>query len=409
VCAVLTLAALAAACGRKGPPLAPLHLVPAAPTGGHVRQLGAEVQLGFVLPSNNLNGTGHVDLDHVEIYAVTVAPGAAAPPNRDLLTRKYVVGTVAVKVVPEGDEPAPADPAADKRPSPGEAVTFVERLTEDKLKPAVLPMAPPTPAPVPPPAATPPAAGTPPVVGTPPLAATGAAVAPPPVVAAPTYAVRIYAMRGIAKGGRAGAAAPRLQVPIVPVPPPPSGVAATNTEQAIVIAWTPAAAAPDAPAPAYNVYAPDTTTPLNPQPLAAAPFEQAGVEFGRERCFVVRTVAQVGGVAMESEPSARGCFTPRDTFAPAVPTGVAAVSDTGVVSLIWDANAEADLAGYLVLRAEAPGGTLQPLTPAPIRETSYADRSVKPGAGYIYVVVAIDRATPPNRSGPSERVTVLAR
>ena len=40
------------------------------------------------------------------------------------------------------------------------------------------------------------------------------------------------------------------------------------------------------------------------------------------------------------------------------------------MNLSWDANTEADLAGYLVLRGEAPGDTLQPLTPAPITGTS---------------------------------------
>ena len=46
----------------------------------------------------------------------------------------------------------------------------------------------------------------------------------------------------------------------------------------------------------------------------------------------------------------------------------------GSINLIWDANTEADLGGYLVLRGEAPGDTLQPLTPEPIKETRYQDR-----------------------------------
>ena len=78
------------------------------------------------------------------------------------------------------------------------------------------------------------------------------------------------------------------------------------------------------------------------------------------------------------------------------------MSGTGAINLIWDANTEADLGGYLVLRGEAPGDTLQPLTPQPIRETRYRDTAVKPGVRYVYAIVAVDRATPPNRSATIE-------
>jgi fibronectin type 3 domain-containing protein len=61
------------------------------------------------------------------------------------------------------------------------------------------------------------------------------------------------------------------------------------------------------------------------------------------------------------------------------------------------------------LRAEAPGDTLLPLTPAPMTATSYEDKTVAPGVRYVYVVVAVDKASPPNRSAPSARVEETAR
>ncbi len=70
---------------------------------------------------------------------------------------------------------------------------------------------------------------------------------------------------------------------------------------------------------------------------------------------------------------------------------------------------EPDLAGYLVLRGEAPGDTLQPLTPAPIAATNFEDKTAKPGVRYAYAIVAVDRATPPNQSAPSARVEETAR
>ena len=89
---------------------------------------------------------------------------------------------------------------------------------------------------------------------------------------------------------------------------------------------------------------------------------------------------------------------------------LAAVPTAGQISLIWDANTEKDLAGYLVLRGEGgPDAPLAAITPAPIRETSYRDTTVKPGVTYVYVVVAVDNATPPNTSPQSARVQETAR
>ena len=112
---------------------------------------------------------------------------------------------------------------------------------------------------------------------------------------------------------------------------------------------------------------------------------------------------------MESDLSTPSCVTPRDTFPPAAPKALSVVAGTGTINLGWDANTEADLAGYLVLRGEAPGDTLQPLTPAPITGTSYEDKTARPGVRYAYAIVAVDKATPPNRSAPSARVEETAR
>ena len=54
------------------------------------------------------------------------------------------------------------------------------------------------------------------------------------------------------------------------------------------------------------------------------------------------------------------------------------------------------------MRGEAPGDTLRPLTPSPIRESTYRDTTVQPGARYVYAVVAVDKAG--NASPPSTRV-----
>jgi hypothetical protein len=80
------------------------------------------------------------------------------------------------------------------------------------------------------------------------------------------------------------------------------------------------------------------------------------------------------------------------------PASLAAVASEGAINLIWEANTETDLAGYVVLRGSASGATMRPLMTAPIKETTFRDTTVRAGARYVYAVVAVDTATPPNVS-----------
>jgi fibronectin type 3 domain-containing protein len=143
--------------------------------------------------------------------------------------------------------------------------------------------------------------------------------------------------------------------------------------------------------------------------LTAPGFDDPRVEFGVERCYVVRRVQMVGAIAVESAPSAPTCVTPVDTFPPAPPKSLALIAGGNGVSLLWEANTEADLGGYVVLRGEAPGDKLSPLTKEPIAETSFLDTTARRGRTYVYRVVAVDRSTPPNSSAPSEPVEETIR
>ncbi len=418
-----------AACGKKGPPLAPLHLVPVAVGELTARRSGDDVELRFSLPTANANGPGPIDLARIEIYAMTIAQGAETPPNRDLLVNARVVGTIAVRPPPvEGESPAPGAPP-DKRPAPGERVTFVDQLTAEKLKPVVSARKPvpggQKPAGQPPdvegvkPDAMSVVAGQKPEAGgqkpeagaVTPEGAVAAVPAVPPVPAGAPYPTRIYAIRGLARSGRPGLPSTRVVVPLLdPVPPPTAVAAQMPTEKAVVVDWTPPAAEAGVTPIAFNVYRrEDPVAPLNPSPLSDARFETGTIEYGKELCFVVRSVQTIATVTLESVPSAPGCLTPLDKFPPAAPRGLRAVAEDGAVSLVWDQNTEADLGGYLVLRAEAPGGTLLPLTSQPIPDASYRDATVKPGVRYIYAVVAVDKVTPGNRSAQSVREEVTAR
>jgi hypothetical protein len=264
---------------------------------------------------------------------------------------------------------------------------------------------------------------------------------------------RVYVAVGVSRKGRRGLFSRHAAVPSLDVPPPPHDVKLSHSESAIAIQWTPPLGAPPATTPAagsetveaplpskplvplggpvwsYQVYEvpaqrpaaragptaptppamPPVTAPMpvNTQPLTTPAFSDPRIEFGTERCYVVRAVKTFGTSSEESEPSDTACITPRDIYPPAPPRGLTAVVNAGAVALIWDPNAENDLDGYLVLRADAPNGTLQPITREPIHQTTFNDASVKPGVRYVYAIVAVDKAG--NIGAQSNRVEETAR
>jgi predicted small lipoprotein YifL len=420
---VLTLAA----CGKKGPPLAPLARVPGQVAELTASRSGDAVHLTVLVPAANVGGDTPGDIASLEIYAVTAErepvigerePGPAWTLVHRLPVRRPVPPAPPAPAGAPPLPPLPLEPGVDQ----GQRVTIRETLTAAQLEPVEVA------------AAVPGAAADPePDAGRPALAL--------PLVAPATdrTARRFYVARAVARRGRAGQWSAIRSVPTASPIAAPVVATPTYDAAAVTITWTPPPGAtvappppaegglpsralgPAAPATSYNVYAaaadpaPDAlglvtrTAPLNPAPIEAATFAVSGVTFGEERCFAVRTLTIVGGATIESPASSPACVTPRDTFAPPAPTALEAVGGAGVISLIWEAVEAADLAGYLVFRGENGGEPSTPLTPAPIRDSSFEDRGVTPGVRYTYVVVAVDSATPSNRSAPSNRAEETAR
>jgi len=295
---------------------------------------------------------------------------------------------------------------------------------------------------------------------------------PPPPPTLDLMAARIYIAVGVSRGGRRGPPSPRISIPLIDLPPVPAAPDVVVTEQAVTLRWLPPAGvrlpvqppashappaaagqAPPAgeaplpskpiepplpgsafqivevreqpaatPRPDLRLAVPRTTMPagtifegallappLNEKPLDRPSYDDTRVEFGARRCYAVRTVNIFGSLRIESEPSPPSCVTIVDAFPPAAPGNLAAVSGDGAVNLIWDPNTEKDLAGYLVLRGGSADGAMTPLTPEPIKETTFRDATVRPGTRYHYLVVAVDTASPPNASARTSRVEVVAR
>jgi len=109
---------------------------------------------------------------------------------------------------------------------------------------------------------------------------------------------------------------------------------------------------------------------------------------------------------IEGDDSSIVRATVHDTFPPARPTGLQAVS-SGVgrkpfIDLTWAPNIESDLAGYIVYRHESgqsPVALNQELVKAP----AYRDEAVEPGHTYYYSVQAVDQRG--NKSQPSEETS----
>jgi len=155
--------------------------------------------------------------------------------------------------------------------------------------------------------------------------------------------------------------------------------------------------------------APAVPKRLTTVPVKQTTFADKSVQYGVERCYLVRTVETIGGLSAESEWSAPACVKPADVFPPPSPTSLAAVASTGAISLIWEGSDVPDLAGYIVLRGVAPGAPTERLTKDPIRETTFRDTTVSQGTRYVYAVIAVDTAKPPNASAPSNRVEATAQ
>jgi hypothetical protein len=351
-----------ASCGKKGPPLAPLRPVPVAVTAWSAERDGVAVRLHVPVPDANIDGTKPPAVDRVDIYALTQPADAAAPSLTVLTAASNLVGTIVVRpsAPPKAAQKPNASPNAtptpdappDPRPAPGDLTTFVD-----------------------------------------------------PVASAADASVRYYtAVAGV--GRRHGPASSILQVPLGELPASPEHVKLDYTEQKLTMSWQPVSDA------AYVIAETDerggSIVPLVPAPQSATTFEQP-VAFDKNRCFTVRAAHVHGDVTVLGAPSAPACVTPRDHFPPPAPSGLRAAAADGSVDLVWSGVDAPDLGGYIVLRSAGANGTLRELTPAPISSSSYRDTTVQSGTSYVYAVVAVDKASPPNKSDLSNRFPVVAR
>lgn len=156
----------------------------------------------------------------------------------------------------------------------------------------------------------------------------------------------------------------------------------------------------------YNLYRAERSEgygddPVNGSPIAETRFRDSGVVNDHTYRYVVRSVAGGRPPWHESQDSNEVTATPMDFTPPAPPRGLVAVPGPGGIALSWEPNVEPDLLGYFIYRRELPGLTSSRLLQTPIPATSYLDRTAQPRKSYVYTVTAVDRSRHRNESDPS--------
>lgn len=193
--------------------------------------------------------------------------------------------------------------------------------------------------------------------------------------------------------------------PVEP-PDPPSQLQAEATADGIRLKWMP----PEGPDELrYNVYRgrpdePLELRPINREPVEATEFLDSEVTSGSTYAYTVRTAASAGVPYRESVSSEQVVLLAEDRFAPAAPERLVVVQEGPAVRLLWNPNQERDLAGYRVYRKITEDWVR--IGPALVDRPTYLDGDVRPGQRSEYRVTALDRASSPNESAPSEAVGI---
>ena len=405
--AVLLAAIAAVACGKKGPPLPPLVRLPSAPADFAAELRGATVDLQFTVPVANTDNSRPANVQRVDVYAITTGETLTDTQILKLGTR---VASVDVKAPKDPDSAIEEDePPSDMEAPEGTGLDQGARahLTETLASGALVPAAIPTDRKHRP-------AGNP---------SSSGPLVPPRL----TPTTRTYMAVGVTTRDRNGPASKRVAVPLIPPPPPPARATIAYDEKAVTVKWPPVNARPPiqppptaeqlpakilgytSPTIRYNVYDasnPATPVRLTPTPIAEATFSDPRIEWGARRCYVARAVETLNDLTIESEAEQPACDTLTDTFPPAAPANLQSSPQEGAISLIWDANSEPDLDGYIVFRGLSRD-SLEPIVTSPVQLTQFRDENLQAGTRYVYAVRAVDKAG--NRSAASNTVEEAAR
>jgi hypothetical protein len=159
----------------------------------------------------------------------------------------------------------------------------------------------------------------------------------------------------------------------------PAAVSAVNDPRGVRLTW-------NGMGPRYRVFrAVGDGEPALLAETDQSPFVDETTVYGEQYRYLVQAIASANQWSVVSEPAA---VTTVDTFPPAVPAGLTAVTAPQSIELNWDRNTEADFRGYNVYRSVdgGPAERIASLIPDP----AFSDRQIEPGKKYRYSVSAVD-------------------
>jgi predicted small lipoprotein YifL len=191
---------------------------------------------------------------------------------------------------------------------------------------------------------------------------------------------------------------------------PPAGIKANVFKDRIEIAWNPPERNIDQSSPphfkGYNLYKLDDeglAHRLNSRLIKKREYSDKDFLLGEVYRYFLRAVISDSPPLSESDNSKVIEILAKDTFAPAVPSGLVSIATEEFISVSWDASPEKDLAGYRVWRKTEGQNEYISLTPVPIQENAFNDKNVEKNRRYYYAVSALDKSG--NESPKSESVS----
>ena len=120
------------ACGKKGPPLAPIVRIPSAVAMIQAQRVGSDAFVTLTIPNTNIDRSIPVDIARIEVYGYT---GRRPPSPARWVELAELVASIPVIPPPPADaapaEAPPIDPS--KGALPGTMVTVLDRLNGQKL------------------------------------------------------------------------------------------------------------------------------------------------------------------------------------------------------------------------------------------------------------------------------------
>jgi predicted small lipoprotein YifL len=347
--ALALLALAVAACGKKGPPVAPELRLPVPPTGLQASVDEDAIVVSWTNPTRRIDGTSLKDLAEVKLFRHE--DDGEGPLKPAMLSGKRIAGYDQLAAI-RLDAPAPATIS-------GTSARWVDRQG---------------------------------------------------LILGHRY---VYVLTALDAQGRSSPPSERRPITLLAAPMPPRDVQATGGNHEVTLTWRPPAEFTDgSPAGGdlryivlRGVGSAGPVTAIAGAPLQATSYTETGLENEADYRYAIRAVRVDPRATVTGAPSEAIVVRTVETARPTPPKNLVAVPSSGAFRLAWSASPEANVALYAIYRATGSEAPVRIAT-TPSGTTTYTDRDTRRGVTYRYTVTAIDNARQPNESAPSNTVAV---